>query len=68
MLYGNSSQEMLLRRKLEEQQQATELQQAIEMQGRRFMGLQLVDLKNRKIAPVITGEEDGGSILFSLYS
>jgi hypothetical protein len=36
-----------LRRKLEEQQQAAELQQAIELQGRRFMGLQLLDLKSR---------------------
>nr|CAD1817433.1 unnamed protein product [Ananas comosus var. bracteatus] len=48
MLYGaNSCQEVLLRRKLEEQQQAAELQQAIELQGRRFMGLQLLDLKAR---------------------
>lgn len=61
ILYSNSSQEMLLRRKLEEQKQAAELQQAIEQQGRRFMGLQLVDLKNRNIAspgPVFTGEEE----------
>lgn len=51
MLYSNSSssQEMMFRRKLEEQQQAAELQQAIEMQGRRFMGLQLLDFKNRTL-------------------
>ncbi|KAL5719382.1 hypothetical protein ACHQM5_012170 [Ranunculus cassubicifolius] len=39
----NSTQDMLLRRKLEEQ---VELQQAIELQSRRFMGLQLLDIKN----------------------
>ncbi|KAJ3680994.1 hypothetical protein LUZ60_015483 [Juncus effusus] len=45
MLYGTSpTQEAFLRRKLEEQ---VELQQAIELQGRRFMGLQLLDFKNR---------------------
>ncbi|KAA8549793.1 hypothetical protein F0562_001477 [Nyssa sinensis] len=38
-----NTQEMLLRRKLEEQ---AELQQAIELQGRRLMNLQLLDLKN----------------------
>ncbi|KAK9124892.1 hypothetical protein Scep_013738 [Stephania cephalantha] len=38
----NSTQEML-RRKLEEQQ--VDLQQAIELQSRRFMGLQLLDVK-----------------------
>ncbi|XP_059665310.1 zinc finger CCCH domain-containing protein 55-like isoform X2 [Cornus florida] len=36
-------QEMLLRRKFEEQ---AELQQAIELQGRRLMNVQLMDLKN----------------------
>ncbi|CAH2049211.1 unnamed protein product, partial [Thlaspi arvense] len=36
-------QEMMLRRKLE---QEAELQQAIEIQGRRLMNLQLMDLKN----------------------
>jgi hypothetical protein len=41
---------MLLRRKLEEQQQAVELQQAIELQSRRLMGLQLLDLKSRSVA------------------
>ena len=37
-----NSQEMMLRRKLEQ----AELQQAIELQGRRMMNLQLSDLKN----------------------
>ncbi|XP_042455728.1 zinc finger CCCH domain-containing protein 53-like isoform X1 [Zingiber officinale] len=50
MLYNSSCQELLLRRKLEEQQQAAELQRAIELQGRRFMGLQLLDLKNRSLS------------------
>ncbi|CAA7389136.1 unnamed protein product [Spirodela intermedia] len=49
MLY-NSSQEALLRKKLEEQQQAAELQQAIELQRRRIMGLQLLDLKARNLS------------------
>ncbi|RRT82924.1 hypothetical protein B296_00018996 [Ensete ventricosum] len=41
-LYNGSSQELLLRRKLlEQQQQAAELQRAIELQGSRFMNLQL---------------------------
>lgn len=35
---------------MEKQQAAAELQQAIEMQGRRFMGLQLLDIKNRSLA------------------
>ena len=47
-MYGNmANHEAFLRRKLEEQQQAAELQQAIELEGRRFMGLQLLDLKSR---------------------
>ena len=45
--HSNSANEMLLRRKLEEQQQAAELQQAMELQSRRLMGLQLLDLKTR---------------------
>ncbi|XP_038980790.1 zinc finger CCCH domain-containing protein 53-like isoform X2 [Phoenix dactylifera] len=45
--YNSSSQETILRRKLEEQHQAAELQQAIELQGRRFLGLQLLDLTTR---------------------
>ncbi|KAK4788598.1 hypothetical protein SAY86_019917 [Trapa natans] len=40
----NSTHEMMLRRSLEEQQ--AEIQQAIELQGRRLMNLQLPDLKN----------------------
>ncbi|XP_011080366.1 zinc finger CCCH domain-containing protein 22-like [Sesamum indicum] len=39
-----SPQEMMLRRKLE---QEAELQHAIELQGRRMMNLQLMDLKNQ---------------------
>lgn len=52
MLYSNcsASQEMLLRRKLEEQQAAAELQLAIELHGRRFMGLQLLDLHSRSFS------------------
>ncbi|CAN6312917.1 unnamed protein product [Urochloa humidicola] len=48
--HSNSANELLLRRKLEEQQQAAELQQAIELQNRRFIGLQLLDLKARSAA------------------
>lgn len=40
-----NTQEILLRRKLEEQ---ADLQQAIEFQGRRLMNLQLLDLKNHQ--------------------
>ena len=40
-----NTQEMMLRRKLEEQ---ADLQQAIELQGRRLMNLQLLDLKNHQ--------------------
>lgn len=40
----NNTHEMMLRRRLEEQQ--AEFQQAIELQGRRLMNLQLPDLKN----------------------
>lgn len=48
MMFNNSiNQEALLKRKLEEQKQVAELQQAIELQNRRFMGLQVLDLKNR---------------------
>ncbi|OEL21428.1 Zinc finger CCCH domain-containing protein 22 [Dichanthelium oligosanthes] len=50
--HSNSANELLLRRKLEEQQQAAELQQAIELQSRRLMGLQLLDLKARTAATV----------------
>jgi hypothetical protein len=48
--HSNSANEMLLRRKLEEQQQAAELQQAIELHSRRLMGLQLLDFKSRAAA------------------
>lgn len=41
-----NAQEMMLRRKLEEQ---ADLQQAIELQGRRMMNLQLLDLKNQQL-------------------
>ena len=47
---SNSTLETLMRRRIEQQQQAVELQQAIELQGRRFMGLQLLDLKSRSFS------------------
>uniref|UniRef100_A0A0A9DFK9 Nucleic acid binding protein n=1 Tax=Arundo donax TaxID=35708 RepID=A0A0A9DFK9_ARUDO len=61
MMYGNiANREAFLRRKLEEQQQAAELQ------GRRFMGLQLLDLKSRGHhlgsligSPISLGQTDG---------
>ncbi|XP_039032743.1 zinc finger CCCH domain-containing protein 23-like [Hibiscus syriacus] len=43
-----NTQEMLLRRKMEEQ---ADLQQAIELQGRRLLNLQLLDLKNQHQSP-----------------
>ena len=49
--HSNSTNEMILRRKLEEQQQAAELQQAFELHSRR---LQLLVLKNRAAAAVTT--------------
>ncbi|KAL6660084.1 hypothetical protein ACP70R_002206 [Stipagrostis hirtigluma subsp. patula] len=52
--HSNSANELLLRRKLEEQQHAAELQQAIELQNRRLMGLQLLDLKSRAAAATTT--------------
>ena len=57
-----NTQEMLSRRKLEEQ---AELQQAIELQGRRLMNLQLLDFKNHNhggnpdAAPSRNGVADG---------
>ncbi|RWW06756.1 hypothetical protein BHE74_00007691 [Ensete ventricosum] len=50
---SSSEEELLWRRKLEEQQQqAAELQRTIvELQARRFMGLQIVDLNNRSFFP-----------------
>nr|XP_018675360.1 PREDICTED: zinc finger CCCH domain-containing protein 53-like isoform X1 [Musa acuminata subsp. malaccensis]XP_018675361.1 PREDICTED: zinc finger CCCH domain-containing protein 53-like isoform X1 [Musa acuminata subsp. malaccensis] len=52
MLYNSSSvSQQMLRRKLEERQQAAEaLQRAIELQGRRFMGLQFLDLNSRSLS------------------
>jgi hypothetical protein len=47
MLGDIANREAFLRRKLEEQRQAAELQQAIDVQSCRFMGLQLLDLKKR---------------------
>ncbi|CAN6348835.1 unnamed protein product [Urochloa humidicola] len=47
MMHGNiASHEAFLRRKFEAQQQAAELQQAIELEGQRFVRLQLHDLKS----------------------
>ncbi|KAF0921585.1 hypothetical protein E2562_009779 [Oryza meyeriana var. granulata] len=43
--HSNSANEIMMRRKLEEQQQAAELQQAIDLHSRRLIGLQLLDLK-----------------------
>ncbi|PAN15648.1 hypothetical protein PAHAL_3G012800 [Panicum hallii] len=67
MMHRNiANHEAFLRRKLEEQQQAAELQQAIEMEGRRFMGLELLDLRSRGhhlASPMPLGQADGkGSI------
>lgn len=42
------TQEMLLRRKLEEQ---ADFQQALELQGRRLMNLQLLDFKSHRYHP-----------------
>uniref|UniRef100_I1PAZ0 C3H1-type domain-containing protein n=1 Tax=Oryza glaberrima TaxID=4538 RepID=I1PAZ0_ORYGL len=44
--HSNSANELMLRRKLEEQQQAADLQQAIDLHSRRLIGLQLLDLKS----------------------
>ncbi|PUZ36781.1 hypothetical protein GQ55_9G064600 [Panicum hallii var. hallii] len=65
VMYGNiANHEAFVRRKLEEQQQAAELQQAIELEGRRFMGLQLLDLTSRghrlgSPEPMTLGQADG---------
>uniref|UniRef100_A0A0D9VTL0 C3H1-type domain-containing protein n=1 Tax=Leersia perrieri TaxID=77586 RepID=A0A0D9VTL0_9ORYZ len=48
--HSNSANEIMLRRKLEEQQQAAELQQAIDLHSRRLIGLQLLDLKSSAAA------------------
>jgi hypothetical protein len=66
-----SQQEAVLRRKLLEQQEqaADELQRAIELQSRRFVGLQLLDLNSRRAhrlgssvitSPISPGQTDGG--------
>ncbi|KAI0527569.1 hypothetical protein KFK09_003173 [Dendrobium nobile] len=65
MLYSSGNQDILLRRKLEEQR---ELQQAIELQHRRFMGLQLLDLKRNNMTSTFTTikttlEDDKSSVL-----
>ncbi|XP_040378431.1 zinc finger CCCH domain-containing protein 22 isoform X1 [Oryza brachyantha] len=52
--HSNSANELMLRRKLEEQQQAAELQQSIELHSRRIMDLQLLDLKSRAAAAATT--------------
>ncbi|KAG2534798.1 hypothetical protein PVAP13_9NG085100 [Panicum virgatum] len=67
VMYGNiANHEAFVRRKLEEQQQAAELQHAIELEGRRFMGLQLLDLTSRghhlgspASSPMSLGQADG---------
>ncbi|KAJ0094312.1 hypothetical protein Patl1_17073 [Pistacia atlantica] len=43
-MFYNNTQDMLWRRKMEEQ---ADLQQALELQSRRLMGLQLLDVKNK---------------------
>uniref|UniRef100_A0ACD5X2P5 Uncharacterized protein n=1 Tax=Avena sativa TaxID=4498 RepID=A0ACD5X2P5_AVESA len=48
--HSNSANELMMRRKLEEEQQAAEFQHAVELQSRRLMGLQLLDLKSRVAA------------------
>ncbi|CAL5098540.1 unnamed protein product [Urochloa decumbens] len=67
MMHGNiAKRETFLRRKLEAQQQAGELQQAVELEGQRFVRLQLVDLESRGYrigSPIPLGQADGkGSI------
>ncbi|EEF48928.1 zinc finger CCCH domain-containing protein 53 isoform X2 [Ricinus communis] len=54
-----NTQEMLLRRKLEEQ---AELQQAIELQGRRLMNLQLLDFKNHNHHQFLHGLSTGSPV------
>uniref|UniRef100_A0ACD5W774 Uncharacterized protein n=2 Tax=Avena sativa TaxID=4498 RepID=A0ACD5W774_AVESA len=69
MLYGSMSghEEAFLRRKLEEQQEAAELQHAIELQNRRFMGLQLLDLKSRghHLGSPVGSPVDGNGVCFN---
>ncbi|XWS71198.1 hypothetical protein CRYUN_Cryun03dG0118400 [Craigia yunnanensis] len=54
-----NTQEMLLRRKLEEK---ADLQQAIELQGRRLMNLQLLDFKNHHHSQFRHGLSTGSPI------
>ncbi|KAE8674945.1 Nucleic acid binding protein, putative isoform 2 [Hibiscus syriacus] len=63
MLYN--AQEMMLRRELEEQ---ADLQQAIELQRRRFMNLQLPDFKNDGIHHHQRSLSVGASISLPAYS
>ncbi|KAK8515657.1 hypothetical protein V6N13_139373 [Hibiscus sabdariffa] len=51
-----NTQEMLLQRKLEEQ---SDLQQAIELQGRRLMNLQMLDFKSQHQSPFHHGLSTG---------
>ncbi|XP_074584503.1 zinc finger CCCH domain-containing protein 53-like isoform X2 [Curcuma longa] len=77
MMFNNGSfnQELLMRRKLEEQQQAAELQRAIELQARRFTGLRL-NLNNISFSsspasinsPSITATQPIGSVDSSISS
>ncbi|XP_044980809.1 zinc finger CCCH domain-containing protein 23-like isoform X1 [Hordeum vulgare subsp. vulgare] len=73
MLYGSMAghEAAFLRRNLEEQQQqqeAAELQHAIELQGRRLMGLQFLDLKGRGhglLGSPVGSPSDGNGVCFS---
>ncbi|CAM0151252.1 unnamed protein product [Urochloa decumbens] len=67
MMHGNiAKRETFMRRKLEAQQQAGELQQAVELECQRFVRLQLLDLESRGYrigSPIPLGQADGkGSI------
>ncbi|XP_022752368.1 zinc finger CCCH domain-containing protein 53-like [Durio zibethinus] len=53
-----NTQEMLLRRKLEEQ---ADMQQAMELQGRRLMNLQLLDFKNHHHSQLNHGLSSGST-------
>ena len=54
-----NTQEILLRRKLEEQ---ADLQQAIQLQGRRLINLQLLDFKNHHHSQFNHGLSSGSPI------
>ncbi|CAN1267738.1 Zinc finger CCCH domain-containing protein 53 [Linum perenne] len=54
-----NTQEMLLRKKIEEQ---ADLQQAIELHGRRLMSLQLLDLKNHHRQQLIRSLSNGSPL------